>query len=517
MASLTFEGGLNEQDVSLVNLAECISGYNFELGTRNTHFNPRKPFDLLGTATNAGAINGFVQLIKNDNTSTTLVQANDTVYEWDGTTTFTSRGTVSGSSRLRGVTWSLGGYSVIVDVTKNTVVKKWDGASLTTLTTGLASPLYAKYGLVHLNRVWLFNVTSGTATPHLCVASAFEDPESYSIANRSEGGGVTANLAFYMLTPDLKPINGVSLFFNTLIVSTEGGNMWSLAGTDATNFRWEPWYPGSSAIGTETMGNIGDDVVFMRKDGVIESVRSTADFGDVKTDDLSLWIRTTSSGLTDCLTVYDQSRQKVYFFISSNKVLVLFKEMLSSELSPWSVYKTNHASSFSTNAAIYMRRPGTTSTGNYYVYWGDSSGRVFQMEGASSADAGDAGSTSIDTVRKTRYIDDIEDLDTRLMQLRGRIEYRRISEVDLLMDFEWADDYAINRCAVPLSGPAAGDASNYWGGSAYWGGAYYWNQGFQLALRTSTKGFSPVGRGPGFYLTTTVQSKQSFDVLKISV
>ena len=85
------------------------------------------------------------------------------------------------------------------------------------------------------------------------------------------------------------------------------------------------------------------------------------------------------------------------------------------------------------------------------------------------------------------------------------------------MDFEWADDYAINRCAVPLSGPAAGDASNYWGGSAYWGGAYYWNQGFQLALRTSTKGFSPVGRGPGFYLTTTVQSKQSFDVLKISV
>src|SRR3990167_6318996 len=101
MASLTFEGGLNEQDVSLVNLAECISGYNFELGTRNTHFNPRKPFDLLGTATNAGAINGFVQLIKNDNTSTTLVEATDTVYEWDGTTNFASRGTVSGSKSSR--------------------------------------------------------------------------------------------------------------------------------------------------------------------------------------------------------------------------------------------------------------------------------------------------------------------------------------------------------------------------------------------------------------------------------
>lgn len=514
MAELTFEGGLNEQDVSLVNIAECISGYNFELGSKNTHKNPRKPFDLLGTATNAGSINGFVQLIKNDNTSTTLVQANDTVYEWDGVSSFTSRGTVSGSSKLRGVTWTLGGYSVIVDVTKNTVVKKWDGTSFTTLTTGLADSLYAKYALVYLGRVWLFNVTAGTATPHLCVASAFEDPQTYNTANRAQGGGVTANLAFYMLTPDLKPINGVSLFYNTLIISTEGGSLWSLSGTNATNFQWDPWYPGSSAVGTETMANIGDDVCFMRKDGVIETVRSTETFGDVKTDDLSRWIRTTSSGATDCITVYDQTKQKVYFFVSSNKVLVLFKEMLPFQLSPWSVYKTNHASSFSTNAAIYMRKPGTTASGNYFVYWGDSIGRIFQMEGTSD---GDAGSTTIDTVRKTRYIDDIEGLDTQHMQLSGRVEYRRVADNDLLMDFEWADDYAINRCTVPLEGPATSDAGTYFGGSAYFGGDFYFNEGFQLSLRTSTKGFSPVGRGPGFYLTTTVQSTQSFDILKIRV
>lgn len=514
MASITFEGGLNEQDVSLVNIGECIEGYNFELGSKNTHFNPRNPIDLLGTATNAGSINGFIQLIKNDNTSTTLVQANDTVYQWDGSSTFTSKGTVSGSSKLRGVTWTLGGYSVIVDVTKNTVVKKWDGTSLTTLTTGLGASLYAKYAVVHLGRVWLFNVTSGTATPHLCVASAFEDPETYSLTNRSQGGGVTANLAMYMLTPDLKPINGVSLFYDTLIISTEGGSLWSLSGTNATNFQWNPFYPGSSAIGTETFANIGDDVVYMKRDGVVESVRSTEQFGDVKTDDLSRWIRNTSAGSTDCITVYDQTRQKVYFFVSSNKCLVLFKDMLPYQLSPWSVYKTNHASSFSTNAAIYMRRPGTTATGNYYVYWGDSVGRIFQMEGTGD---GDAGSTDIETSRKTRYIDDIEGLNTELMQLSGRVEYRRVSDCDLLMDFEWSDDYAINRCTVPLDGPGTSDAGSYWGGSAYWGGAFYWNEGFQLSLRTSTKGFSPVGRGPGFYMTTTVQSSQSFDVLKIKI
>lgn len=514
MADITFEGGLNEQDVSLVKVSECIAGYNFELGNRNTHFNPRKSFDLKGTSTNAAAINGFIQLIKNDNTSTTLVQSGDTVYEWDGASSFTSRGTVSSSSKLRGVTWTLGGYSVIVDVTKNTVIKKWDGTSLTTLTTGLGATLFAKYGLVHLGRVWLFNVTSGTATPHLLVASAFENPESYNTSDRAKGSGVTATQAFYMLTPDLKPINGVALFFDTLIISTEGGSLWSLSGTDGTNFQWNPFYPGSSAIGTETMVNIGDDIVYMKKDGVIESVRSTQTFGDVKTDDLSRWIRTTSAGSTDCISVYDQSRQKVYFFIGSNKLLVLFKEMIPYDLSPWSSYRTSHASSFSTNAAIYMRTPGGSASSNYYVYWGDSSGRIFQMEGTSD---GDAGSTVIETSRKTKYIDDIEGLNTLLTQLSGRVEYRRVSDSDLLMDFEWADDYAINRCTVPLDGPASASDSNYWGGSSYWSGSYYWNSGFQLALRTSTKGFSPVGRGPGFYLTTTVQDTQTFDIMKIRV
>jgi hypothetical protein len=95
------------------------------------------------------------------------------------------------------------------------------------------------------------------------------------------------------------------------------------------------------------------------------------------------------------------------------------------------------------------------------------------------------------------------------------VEYKRVSDVDLLMDFEWADDYAINRCTVPLDGPGVGDAGGYFGGSGYFGGEFYFNTGFQLANRISTKGFAPVGRGPGFYLTLTVQSTQTFDILKL--
>jgi hypothetical protein len=83
------------------------------------------------------------------------------------------------------------------------------------------------------------------------------------------------------------------------------------------------------------------------------------------------------------------------------------------------------------------------------------------------------------------------------------------------MDFEWADDYSVARCTVPLEGPPIGDPAGYYNGSSYYGGAFYYNSGFFYANRISTKGFAPVGRGPGVYLTTTVQSTQEFDILKI--
>src|SRR3990167_2691401 len=512
MGFLTFEGGLNEQDVTLVKDQECIAGYNFELGVKDTQLRPRKPFDKKGTATNAGSINGFIQLITNADVETTLVQAADTVYEWDGASAFTSRGTVNTSSKLRGFAWTLGGYSIITDIGKLTVVKKWDGTSLTTLTTGLGPDLYAKYGLVHLGRTLLFNVKSGTDTPHLLVASAFETPTSYDTSLRAKDSSFsTGNEAFYMVSPDLRPINGVALFYGSLIISTEGGSLWRLSGTSSLNFQWDPFYPGSFATGTETMVLVGDDVLYMKKGGNIESVRSTDTYGDVKTDDVSRWIRPTVEDLTDAISVYDQQRQKVYFFAGSNKLLVLFKDMITTGLSPWSVYKTGHTSSFSTEAAIYMRAPGTD---NYFVYFGDSVGNIYRLEGTGDGDNGD---TDIEAYRRTKFYDDIEGFNPMLEQLRGRIYYRRVADVDVVMDFEWGEDYAINTCTVPLAGPPVGDSGGYWGGTGYFGGSFYWNSGFFYADRVSTKGFSPIGRGVGFHLELSITSSQLFDIMKIEV
>jgi len=512
MATLTFEGGLNQQDLTEVKPQECVAGYNFELGSKDTHYRPRRPFDALGTATNVGSINGIIQLIKNDDTETTLAQAGDTVYLWDGASSFTSKGTVNGSSKLRGATWSLGGYSVITDIEKLTVVKSWDGTSLTSLTTGLGVSLYAKYAIVHLGRMWLFNVKAGTDTPHLMVASAYEDPTSYDTASRAGDSGFTTGLeAFYMTTPDLLPINGVALFFNTLIVSTEGGRVWKLTGSDSIDFAWVPFYSGSAATGTETMANIGNDVVYMRRGGDIESLSATQDFGDVKSDDLSKWIRNVVSGLTDCITVYDQERQKVYFFNSSGSMPVLFKDMQPTGLSPWSVYETDHASNFSTNAAVYIRQPGGSS---YYVYFGDSSGNLYQMDGTGDGDNGD---TDIPASRKTLLIENLENFDPNFDQLAGRVHYHRVADCDLIMDFEWGDDYSTPQCSVPLEGPPVGDSANYFGGSAYFGGAFYFNSGFFYANRVSTKGFSPVGRGVSVSMTLSVTTSQRFDIIKIMV
>lgn len=521
MATLVFSGGLNEQDVALVRPEECIEGYNSELGFNQTSFRPRKPFDKMGTATNASEIRGIVQLVKRDATETTLIQAGDTVYDWDGDSSFTSKGTVNSASKLRGTTWSLDDYSIITDLEKNTVVKKWDGSTLSTLTTGIEPvDLYAKYSIVHLGRVWMFNITAGTDTPHLLIGSAFEDPTSYDTSLRAKDSSfTTGNEAFYMVSPDLLPINGVELWQGILIMSTDGGRLWKLTGTDSTDFVWVPFYTGSFAAGEETMASIGNDVVYMKRDGVIESLVGTDRFGDVSANDLSKWIRTTSAGASDSITIYDQSRQKVYFFAGSNKLLVLFKDLLGTELSPWMVYKTDHASSFSTTAAAYIREAGGNSASDHYVYYGDDSGNIYRLDGTGSGDNGD---TDVETTRKTGFIQRVESEDGEMVKvkrdrLRGRVYYRRISSVDLLMDFEWADDYATNRCTVPLEGPQANDAAAHFNASAYFGGSFYFNTGFALSFKTSTKGFSAIGRGPGVYVLTSITSSQDFDVLKVEI
>jgi len=98
-----FGGGLHTRAFAQdIDERECHAGQNFKLDPQDRSFKSREPLDLVGTAPNAGQINGFASLLKSDGTVAMLVQAGDTVYDWDGASTFTSKGTVRSSARFRG-------------------------------------------------------------------------------------------------------------------------------------------------------------------------------------------------------------------------------------------------------------------------------------------------------------------------------------------------------------------------------------------------------------------------------
>ena len=101
--TLKFGGGLHTRASSdEIDLRECSAGQNFALDLEDREFTNRKPFKLLGTAPNGSEIRGFAQLLKSDGSTSMLVQAGTAVYEWDGTSFSSSKGTVSATAQLRG-------------------------------------------------------------------------------------------------------------------------------------------------------------------------------------------------------------------------------------------------------------------------------------------------------------------------------------------------------------------------------------------------------------------------------
>lgn len=510
-----FGGGLNEQIAP--HLHEAAAGsYNFDLSKDTYQLRPRRPFDLADTLPNGGQVNGIMQLVTRAGNESTLVHGNGQVYRWYGSATFSVAGSCATVSQLRDTYWSLDDYLVITDLQKSTVVKKWDGTTFGTQTTGLGSDLYAKYALVHLGRVWLFNVKTTTDTPHLMVASAFENPTSYSTAIRAGSSSAsTGNEAFYMLTPDLRPINGACLFHGNLVISTEGGAIYKLTGSDARDFKWVDFFAGSQVVGDEGMVNMGNDVAYMRKGGNIERLLAVENSGDVSTDDLSRWIPDTVRDLASAIAVYDQTNQKVLFFVT-DKILVFFKDIFyggavapnddnranRAALSPWSVYRTQYADAAlsSIKAAKYMRRPGTSE---YTVYFGDASGRLLDVNGEGD---GDIGSVDIVTQRKTRFLDERDGIDFQAHILRGEIEYRRTTECSISLTFEYGDSYRTSDVSITLKGPPSGSGVGYFGGAAYFGGAFYFSQAFSFSDNVSHQRFSPAGRGSGATLTVSSET-----------
>ena len=512
-----YGAGINENQYP--HPSEAAAGsYNFDLKKDSSYLFPRMPFDLLATASGTGEVLGLLQLIKRDDTVTTLVQRGATLSKWDGGSVFSSVATVTSVAKLRDVYWSLGDYIVITDLEKAQVVSKWDGTTFSTLTTGLGVNLYAKYGVVHQGRVWLFNVRTTSDTPHLMVASAFENPESYDTSKRAVSGTfVTGSEAFYMLTPDLKPINGVALTLSgDLVISTEKGRLFKLTGSSATDYKWVDFYAHSAAIGDESIVSAGNDIFYMRQGAAIESLMATQNYGDVAADDVSRWIPDTVKNLTEGIGVYDQQNQKVLWFLTG-KVLALYKDLYyggcvideagnKAKLSPWSVYTTSHDSGFTTSCARYMRLQGTN---NYSVLFGDSAGRIFDLNGTGN---GDASNTDITLVRKTRFLGKEAGLDYQRKIPKARVRYQRTKECDVSVSLDFGDEYNSSSASVTLKGPLSADTGAYFGGAYYFSGDIYFNAGSGSSGVKSHINTSMTGRGSVVTKTVSSTSRVRFHI-----
>lgn len=421
---LTFGGGINaRRRTADVDPNECVSGsVNFDLDPQYRALTRRKAFDLVATATNAASIQGFAQLIKADGTVSTLVQAGNTVYSWDGDQTFTSVGTVAAGAKLRGPrehNFTLDDFVIITDLTKLETVKKWDGTTFTDLAHNLGGDFFAKYCRVYNERAIYANVTSGIATPHVILGSMIGDSEDLSSGTRPSSA-VGFDAAWFLPMPDLRPINGLEAAFGAFIISTERGRLFTLAGNDATDFNMQEFHVGSAVVGDEAIKNIGNDVI-MGNAGRIESLSGTINFGDVESNDVSATISPLIDKVTGWTIEYDRRGQDVYCFPNNQSaVWVLHKKTLndpiSQGLSPWSKWTTAHASNFTPTAVMQLINPLDMTDA---VYFGDALGNIYMMEGDGSLDAG------TDTITVIRRSGLIQIPEGNAFDIRGWITYRK--------------------------------------------------------------------------------------------
>ena len=456
---------------------ECSTGQNFVMELDNSSYRPRKPFQLMGTATNAADIKGYAQLIKKDNTISALIQAGDTVYEWDGASSFTSRGTVDSGAKLRGTldsNWTLEDKVLITDLTKTEVVKEWDGSTLSDMTTNLGTNFYAKYCFVENERAWYANVKTSADTPHLIAVSELEDYDDLTTGNRpsSSLGAIT------------------------------------------------PFYNGSAASGDESVVHVGNDVYFGRE-GAIESLASIQNIAEASVDDLSRFISNDVQSIAEWRLVYDRNTQRVYCFPKDTDEIWVFQKPMYDAVakgavmttlgqfqSPWSRYTTRHTATFLPTTVWNMLDPATSTMA---VYFGDTSGNIYKMEGSDFN--GDGGTTDILTTRTSKSF---QSPPGQKWDLNGWILYRKPSaEVTITLVFEFGG-VAIFDQEIQLTLPAPANVTfSTYGGTSYYSGSYYYGTSF--VSRLSRQEWSAAGRASQIQVRAQIEGTTDFSIQEIGL
>jgi hypothetical protein len=512
---INFGGGLHTRaSTDDIDPREAASGSNFLLDLENRDLKPRPPFDLIGTVPNTSEIRGGGSLLQSDGTVSALFQAGDTVYEWDGVTTFTSRGTVNASAKLRGHwrtnTWALDDELLLTDLNLVETVKKWTGTALSSVTFTDENDVafgtfYAKYVHIEDERAIFAHVKDpGATSRHMIVGSLRSDYTQITVTDRP-ASALSEEDPFFLLAPDLKSINGLAEAFGALIFSTEKGKLFKLTGTSAKDFRIDPFYAGSAASGEESLAYIGNDIIYGRQ-GRIESVTDTDRSGDSAADDLSASILDQIKDFTGWRIVFNSRLNRAYLFpADQSEVWVYDTALRGGQLSPWMRWRTSHALAFRPTFVMPMLDP---ADGLEYVFMGDASGNVYRLEG--SGLDGDGGTSEITTEWLSKSFP--AKLDAMAYDIEGQIRFRKNAEIDVELIFEYAGTQVFNK-SITLTLPAVSGA-NYYGGGAYYGGGFYYGS---VSGRVSRLPFGVPGQANEFQLRIKATGADPFAIASINL
>lgn len=470
---------------------ECVKGQNLILKPSNTDFITRPPFDLIAQVPNGQAIKGMAFLHHPVFPQPSmLIQAGSSIYEWDGTTTssapFSLVGTCNGNARLRGRIWShqwpLGATPVVIitDLELVEPIRVWDGTTLQTPSyhendSAAFGNFYARYCVVRDERAYYGAVRDpGGAFEHVLVGSAIGDYETINVDNSQP----SLADAFFIVTPDLRDINGMVSAFGLVGISTEQGSVWKLTGSDATDFALESLYPGSAAVGDESFTYVGNDIAYGRQ-GRIESLLATDRFGDVSSADLTRPISDQVESVASWTIVYNSRNQRVYCLPENGaKVWVQFKEILEEGVgSPWMLWNTQHDMAFQPTCIMNGFSP---ADGLEYVYMGDNSGNLYQLEGT-YGQGGDGGDTDVVSDYTTRLYSN--GADALMFDLDGWIRAKSSVSSTVNVTMSYVDEAGVKEDSIETVIPNPGGVVHYYGGSgteaAYYGdpNVFYSRQG----------------------------------------
>jgi hypothetical protein len=509
-----FGGGLNTRaSEDEIGDREAAGGKNFLLDLENRELRNRPPFDLVATAPNGEEIRGGGSFKTTAGTTFMFVQAGDTVYKWDGTS-FTNIATVNSTAQLRGHhrthTWALDDKVIITDLNLAEEVKEWDGTTFQDIAF-LSNPstsfgdFFAKYCVINNERAIFAHVKdSGATNEHMIVGSKGSDYTTISVSDRPSSS-LSFDDPWFLLTPDLKPINGLAPFLGTTVFSSDEGQIFKLTGSTAEDFAIDDFFANSYAAGDESLANIGNDVFYGRQ-GRIESIQGTERFGDVEANDMTRNVSDQVETYTGWTIVYNSRVNRVYAFpTGQSEIWVLNPSMLGGDESPWMRWTTENELAFQPTFVASMLDP---SDGLEYTWMGDASGNLYRLEGTGSS--GDGGTSDITTEWLTKL--HTVGLGARAFDIEGWIKYRKNEAATVTLTMEYAGENVFNE-SLTIDIPAISNRPVY-NGSLYYNDDNYYGSASGRLVRQK---FFPKGDATDLQVRVQVTGSTDIEINEIGL